>query len=106
MPKALIRERFASAIVRSEPTGWNMPSNRTGSTRLDAERHDVLDLEVDHVADADAVTESVVVDVDRGAFDPEHLAHQRSQRSHRSAELAAEDLDQLVELLVRCLARR
>ena len=25
MPKALIRERFASAIVRSDATGWNMP---------------------------------------------------------------------------------
>src|SRR4051795_581614 len=30
MPKALIRERFASAIVRSEPTGWNMPLKRIG----------------------------------------------------------------------------
>src|SRR6185295_18257963 len=31
IPNALIRERFASAIVRSLPAGWNMPENRTGS---------------------------------------------------------------------------
>src|SRR3954469_8969118 len=31
IPKALICDRFASAIVRSEPTGWNMPANLTGS---------------------------------------------------------------------------
>src|SRR6266511_2137083 len=31
MPNALIRVRFASAIVRSDPTGWNMPWKRTGS---------------------------------------------------------------------------
>jgi hypothetical protein len=30
MPKASIRERRASAIVRLDPAGWNMPSNRTG----------------------------------------------------------------------------
>jgi hypothetical protein len=30
MPKALIRDRRASAIVRFDATGWNMPSNRTG----------------------------------------------------------------------------
>ena len=31
IPKALICDRLASAIVRSDPTGWNMPANRTGS---------------------------------------------------------------------------
>ena len=31
IPNALICERLASAIVRSDPTGWNMPANRTGS---------------------------------------------------------------------------
>src|SRR5690348_12576175 len=31
MPNALIRVRLASAMVRSEPTGWNMPWKRTGS---------------------------------------------------------------------------
>ena len=37
-----------------------MPSKRTGSPGLDAERDDVLDLEVDRVADADAVAQSVL----------------------------------------------
>jgi hypothetical protein len=31
MPKALILVRFASAITRSDPTGWNIPANLTGS---------------------------------------------------------------------------
>jgi hypothetical protein len=30
MPKALMFDRLASAIVRFEPTGWNMPSKRIG----------------------------------------------------------------------------
>jgi hypothetical protein len=30
MPKASIRERRASAIVRFDATGWKAPSNRTG----------------------------------------------------------------------------
>src|SRR5215217_9079892 len=30
MPKALMLDRRASAIVRSDPTGWNMFWNRTG----------------------------------------------------------------------------
>src|SRR3954452_13411138 len=71
-----------------------------GRTRLRAEGHDVLDLELDGVVDADAVTESVVVDFDRRAFDAEHLSDQGSQRTQRSAELPAEHLHELVELLV------
>ncbi len=67
---------------------------------LDPERHDVLDLEVDRVADADAVPQPVVVDLDRRPLDAEHLAHQRRERGHRAAQLAAEDLDELVGLLV------
>src|SRR5438876_3129959 len=53
---------------------------------LDAEGHDVLDLEVDHVPDADAVTHPVVPHLDRGALDPEHLADERSESRHRAAE--------------------
>ena len=83
-----------------------MPSNRTGSTGLDTERHDVLDLELDPVADTNAVTQPVVVDLDRGALDAEHLADERSECRHRSAELAAEHLHQLVELLVGGAGRR
>jgi len=30
MPYALIRDRFASAMIRSEPAGWNIPENLTG----------------------------------------------------------------------------
>jgi hypothetical protein len=67
---------------------------------LHPERHDVLDLEVDRVADPHAVPQAVVAELDRGALDADHLAHERSQRPHRPTELAAEDLDQLVELLV------
>src|SRR3954449_5946873 len=65
-----------------------------------AERHDVLDLEVDDVADTDAVLEPVVGDGDRHPLHAEHLAHHRAERGHRAAELAAEDLHQLLELLV------
>src|SRR4051794_23595117 len=69
-------------------------------TGLHAERHDVLDLEVDGVPDADAVPQPVVPNLDRRPLDPEDLAHERSERGHRTAELPAEDLDQLVELLI------
>jgi hypothetical protein len=89
-------------MVRSEPTGRNMPLNRTGFTRLDAEWHDVVDLEIDGVAYAHAVQEAVVVDLDGGALDAQHLAHQGSQGRHRATKLPAEDLRQLVELVVAC----
>ena len=104
MPKALIRVRFASAIVRSDATGWNMPAEPDRLARLDAERHDVLDLEVDRVPNPDAVTQAVIVHLDRRPLDAEHLAHQRRQRPHRPAKLSAEHLDQLVGLLVGRLA--
>src|SRR3954451_17039863 len=71
-----------------------------GVAVLDAERDDVLDLEVDRVVDAHAVVHAVVVDLDRGALDAEHLADQRREARHRSAELAREDLDELVRLLL------
>ena len=79
MPKALIRERFASAIVRFDPTGMEHAVEPDRLAGLDAERHDVLDLEVDRVADADAVPQPVVVDLDRRPLDAEHLAHERRQ---------------------------
>src|SRR5262245_57882785 len=41
----------------------------------DAERDDVLDLEVDRVADADAVPEAFVDDLDRCPLDAEDFAH-------------------------------
>src|SRR3989440_2589486 len=69
-------------------------------TGLNAERHHVFDLEVDHVADAHAVADAVVDHLDGSSLDPEHLAHERGEPRHRATQLAAEDLDQLVELFV------
>src|SRR5262249_5725815 len=65
---------------------------------VDAERHDVLDLEVDRVADTHTVNEPVVLDVDRSALHAEHLADERSQGAHGAAELSTEHEDELVEL--------
>src|SRR5262245_49873413 len=70
-------------------------------TRRDAERDNVLDLEVDHIADSDAVPEAVVDDLDRCPLDAEDLAYERRHAAHRAAHLPAEDADELVELLVR-----
>src|SRR5450432_1859898 len=69
-------------------------------TGLHAEGHDVLDLEVDHFADADAVPQPFIIDFDRCTLNPKHLAYQRRQAGHWAAELPTEDLDELVELLV------
>src|SRR6187200_3603495 len=41
--------------------------------RLDAERHDVLDLEVDRVSDADAVANTVLDHLERGSLDTDYL---------------------------------
>src|SRR5204862_6099584 len=67
---------------------------------LDAERHDVLDLEVDRVADADAVAQPVVLHLDPRTLNSEHLAHERGEPAHRSSELSAEDLHELLALLL------
>ena len=39
-------------------------------TGLDTERHDVLDLEIDRIADAHTVDQAVVIDVDRARSTP------------------------------------
>src|SRR3954447_20642984 len=67
---------------------------------LGPKRNDVLDLEIDRVADADAVTQSIVLHIDPRALDPEHLPHEWSKPGHRAAELPGENLDELVCLLV------
>src|SRR5437773_965851 len=67
--------------------------------RLDAEGHDVLDLEVDLVADPDRVRQPVLANLDRGALDPEVLADQRTEGLHRTAERAREDATELLRLL-------
>src|SRR4051794_7162621 len=81
--------RMEHAVEPNRPTG------------LDPEGDDVLDLELDRVSDADAVSQPIVVDLDGRPLDPDDLTHEGSERGHRAAELAAEDLDQLVELFVR-----
>src|SRR3954447_20525942 len=70
---------------------------------LDTEGDDVLDLEVDHVVHPDAVQQAVVLDVDRRALHAEHLPDQWCEPGHRPTQLTTEDLDQLVELLLRCV---
>src|SRR5262245_20544761 len=90
--------RLGHGEVRSG--GMEHPVEPHRLTGFDSERDDVLDFELDRVSDKDGVAQAVVVDVDCGSFDPEHLAHQGSKSAHRPAELPAEDLHELVELLV------
>src|SRR4051812_19548064 len=49
-----------------------------------AERNDVLDLEVDDVADPDAVQQPVVAHLDRGTFDADDLPHEGGEPGHRT----------------------
>src|SRR4051812_7149363 len=90
--------RLGHGEVRAGRVEHAVEANRL--TRLDAERDDVLDLEVDVVSDPDAVAEPVVADFDRCALDAQHLSHERSEPCHRAAELAGEDLRELVGLFV------
>src|SRR4051812_9316889 len=62
------------------------PRQPRGLARLDPERDDVLDLEVDRVADRHAVAQPVLVDLDRHALDAEALADERNEPCHRPAE--------------------
>src|SRR5262245_27920006 len=71
-----------------------------GLARLDPERDDVLDLEVDRVADANAVREAILDDLERRPLDTENLADQRRQPCHRPAQLAAVHGGELLRLLV------
>ena len=51
-------------------------------------------------ADANAVAEAVVHDLDRRALDPEHLADEGRQPFHRATLLPAEHRRELLHLLV------
>jgi hypothetical protein len=62
--------------------------------------HEVLDLDLDLVADLDPMAPAVLFVVDRGALDAQHLADQRRQHGHGTAELAGEDRPQLLGLLL------
>src|SRR6185312_7524965 len=68
--------------------------------RRDAERDDVLDLEVDRVADPDAVAQPVLPHLDRRALHAEVLSDERPERLHRPPELTAEHGTELRRLLV------
>src|SRR5215207_2467657 len=81
---------------------WMEDPGHTGRlSRFHAERHDVLDLEVDVVTDLDAVTETLLANLDRGALHAQALRHERTERRHRPAELTTEDPAELVHLVVR-----
>jgi hypothetical protein len=58
---------------------------------LDA--REVLDLEVDLLADADAVQAAILLLADRGDLDAQHLADQRPEDGRRASELTREDGD-------------
>jgi hypothetical protein len=103
MPNALIRELLASAIVRFDPAGWNMPSNRTGSPV--STPNGTMSSTSKSIASPirHRVTHAVVGHLDGRALDAKHLADERRERPHRATELPAEDADELLDLLVRRL---
>src|SRR5262245_49861478 len=76
------------------------PGEPRGLAGLDAERNDVLDLEVDRVADRDAVPQPLLANLDRRPLDAEVLPDEGPERRHRSAELAAEHRAELRGLFV------
>src|SRR5262245_3421442 len=105
-PRERGRESRLSVVLDAERTdlrprrlgGCELGANRVEDpcqarrlARLDAERHDVLDLEVDRVPDPHAVAEPLLDDLDRCTLDAEHLADERSESCHRPALLSAED---------------
>src|SRR4051794_18474793 len=69
-------------------------------TVLDAEGHDVLDLEVDHVTHPHAVAKRVVLDVEGRALRAEHLPDQRREALHGPTGLTGEYPAELLKLLV------
>jgi len=100
MPKALILDRFASAIVRSEPAGWNIPANFTGSP-VSTPNGTMSSTSKSMASPMDAVAQPIIFDFDRCPLNAQHLADQRREPRHWPTQLTAEDLDQLVELRVR-----
>src|SRR4051795_528180 len=69
-------------------------------TALDAEGHEVLDLEVDHVTHPHAVAKRVVLDVEGRALRAEHLPDQRREALHGPTGLTGEYPAELLKLLV------
>ena len=81
MPKALIFDRFASAIVKLERDRVEHPVEAGRLPGLDTEGDDVLDLEVDGISDPDAMADSVLHHLERRSLDPEHLADEGASPS-------------------------
>ena len=75
-------------------TGWHRLAG------LHTEGNDVRDLEVDGIADADAVAEPIVLDVELRTLNAQHLTDQWREPGHRSTQLTTEQLHELVELCV------
>src|SRR6266508_2351863 len=67
---------------------------------LDAERDDVLYLEVDGISDAHTVTNSVIANVESCPLDAEHLSDERREAGHWPTELTGEHLYELVRLFI------
>jgi hypothetical protein len=76
-------------------------SNRLSG--LHTERHDVLNLEVNRLSDADSMPQRVVVELDLRALNADHLTYQGRDPRHRAAELSSENLAEFVGLLIRRL---
>src|SRR5438046_1117372 len=76
------------------------PGHPGGFASLDPERHDVLDLEVDRVADSERVTKAFLLDGDGRPLYTEVLAHQWPERLHRASKGAREHLAELRGLFV------
>src|SRR5262249_58714166 len=74
--------RLCHRQVRAD--GMEHAVEADGAAGVDAEGDDVLDLEVDPVADADAVAQPVVLDLDRHPLDAQELADEGSERRHRA----------------------
>jgi hypothetical protein len=100
MPKALILDRVASAIVRSDPTGWNIPENLTGSP-VSTPNGTMSSISKSITSPIRTLWCNPSSSTWITALDAQHLADQRGKPGHRSTQLAAEDLDELVELRVR-----
>ena len=102
-----MRDRFASAMVRSDATGWNIPENRTGSP-VSTPNGTMSSISKSIPSPTlHGVSQAVVVDLDHRALGAEQFTDERCEAGHRAAELAAEDPHELVELSVAgVLARR
>jgi hypothetical protein len=99
-PKAFTREAVALAMVRVELAGWNIPGQLLHRPLGSLWRHEILDRNVHLIADPDPMASAVLDVLDGGDLDPEHLADQRRQHGHGTAELAGENRPQLPGLLL------